>query len=121
MEKIGKSSYIILYALVMSHFGWVFEMLFFFFCFGIIADRGFITLPLCPIYGITLVLIYYLIGTPQKGGVLLSRVKCTGLRTLAYFAIATLIPTLSELVSGEIMEKISGRVLWDYSGMALNF
>ena len=78
-------------------------------------------MPLCPIYGITLVVIYYLIGTPRKGGVLLSRIKCTGWRTLVYFTIATLIPTLAELFAGETMEKISGRVLWDYSEMTFNF
>lgn len=120
MEKTGMSPHLILYAIIVSHIGWVMEMLLFYFSFGIIADRGFLMLPFCPIYGITLLAVYYLIGTPHSGGVLISWLECGGVRTIMYFLLAILIPTFAEAAVGEIMEKISGRVLWDYSGMRFN-
>lgn len=120
MDKPGKTQGLLLLALIISHLGWVMEMLLFKLCFGIIADRGFLTLPFCPIYGATVLAVYFLIGTPQKGGILLNHLSSCGPRAIIYFSLAALIPTASELVFGEIMEKISGRVLWDYSGMQYN-
>jgi len=120
MDKAGKTQELILLALIISHLGWVMEMLLFKLCFGIIADRGFLTLPFCPIYGATVLAVYFLIGTPQRGGVLLRHLSSGGPRAIVYFTLASLIPTVSELVFGEIMEKISGRVLWDYTSMQYN-
>ena len=115
-----KSITLLLIAILVSHLGWIMEMLLFYFSFDVIADRGFVTLPFCPIYGITVVVIYLLIGTPRSGGALLSGLSPSGVRVLLYFVSATLIPTLTELIGGEIMEKISGRVLWDYTSMKYN-
>ncbi len=121
MQVAEKRIVLCLIAIFISHLGWIMEMLLFLLSFGIIADRGFVTLPFCPIYGITIIVIYKLIGTPKSGGIILSRVPASGGRTILYFILATAIPTVTELIGGEIMEKISGRVLWDYTEMEYNF
>ena len=118
-EKSG--AYIVLSGIMAAHLGWIFEILLFLFMYGGVADRGFGVLPFCPIYGITLVMVYYLIGTPHGGGMLLSRLGRGGARNIIYFILATLIPSVSELMGGEVMERVSGEVLWSYEYIGYNY
>ena len=94
-------------------------------------DRGLLTLPLCPIYGISVVLIYLLVGTPAHPSGLIgaplrrsawwerSLERRAWLRLPLYFAFVTLAATASELATG-LCAKALGSPLWDYSGKALN-
>lgn len=107
-------STLVLAGIIMSHVGWLYEVCLFIIMYGGYRDRGFLTLPLCPIYGITLIVIYILLGTPKSGGKLLSRFPTGGGRVVVYFLLASLIPALSEFIGGEVMERVSGRILWSY-------
>ena len=107
---------LIIVGIVISHIGWVFESCLFVLMYGGFQDRGFVTMPLCPIYGITVLIIYLLLGTPKEGGLVLSGLGSGGVRMLIYFALAALIPAVSELIGGEVMERVSGEVLWSYEG-----
>jgi len=48
---------------VLSFLGWLWETIFSFFLRSP-NDRGFLLLPICPIYGFALILVYLLFGTP---------------------------------------------------------
>ncbi len=120
-SKTKLDPHVLLSAIIASHLGWVFEMILFMCLYGGIADRGFVTLPLCPIYGITMLAVYYLIGTPHAGGVLIRGIARGGARNIVYFALAVIIPSVAELVGGEVMERISGEVLWGYEHIGYNF
>ena len=109
----------LLAAVIISFAGWIYETLLFFVMYGGMYDRGFVTLPLCPIYGITVLAVYVLIGTPQRGGMLLNRMGSGGFRAVLYFVLAALIPAAAELVGGEIMERLTGEVLWSYEMFAM--
>ncbi|MBR7117265.1 MAG: putative ABC transporter permease [Clostridia bacterium] len=119
-QKKREGWHLILVGILISHIGWVFEKLLFLFLYNEIADRGFVTLPLCPIYGITIVILYKLIGTPHSGGILLSRLDTGGARAISYFFLAAIIPSVSEIIGGTVMEALSGEVLWSYEHYALN-
>ena len=114
LQKKREGWQLILVGILISHIGWVFEKLLFLFLYNEMADRGFITLPLCPIYGITIVILYLLIGTPRRGGVLLARLDTGGARACVYFFLAAIIPSISEIVGGTVVEAMSGEILWTY-------
>ncbi len=101
--------------------GWIFETVSCAVQFGEFLDRGFLTLPFCPIYGFCLLAIYLLIGTPQKGGCLLARCKSRALRYVLYTVLAVLIPTAAELATGLTFEWVFGVRLWDYTWHQYDF
>lgn len=117
-------------AVCISFAGWVFEKLGRYMIFGATGDRGFLSLPVCPIYGISVIAIYLLLGTPKApGGVVGTRIGATSFggriyrsgvwRVTLYFLLVTLISTAAELVTGLFMRSI-GITLWDYSERAFN-
>lgn len=111
--------------------GWCLEKLARFVINGENADRGFLTLPLCPIYGIGIIAAYLFCGTPTKlGGIIGSKIRQTHLwqatvrnkkyrKYIFYFLFVTLVSTLAELITGSVF-KLFGVMLWDYSERALN-
>ena len=120
----------ILIGFFISFGGWIFETVTHYVIHSDFADRGFLTLPLCPIYGTSIVLISYLLGTPQDlDGILekkmmhLDKVKKALknkiLRVIIYFITVTLLSTLTELIIGVIF-KLLGMPLWDYSEKPFN-
>ena len=121
LVKRADLSDLIIIGVIVSHIGWVFETLMFYFMYGGIHDRGFISLPFCPIYGITIIAVYILIGTPRGGGIILGRLSPTGLRMVLYYLLASIIPATFEFVGGEVMEWASGEVLWSYEAYKYSF
>ena len=47
--------------------GWTAETLLFLYKRGDFVDRGLLTLPLCPVYGLGMLLLYAVMRTPQSG------------------------------------------------------
>ncbi len=119
-------------AVLVSFVGWCFEKLCRYVAFDSVADRGFLTLPLCPIYGISVTVIFFLMGTPSRiGGVWGEKIKITRLwrrvindkswrKYIFYFIFVALLSTLAELITGLCMKPF-GVKLWDYSQKPFNF
>lgn len=109
----------LLYALF-SFFGWVFEVIVLFTETGRYVDRGFLSLPLCPIYGTAIVGCYLLLGVPQSAGGILRGVSRPSVRVAVYCLTCFLLPTLIELTVGVAFDKGMGLTLWSYDGFPLN-
>lgn len=112
--EYGVSRYFILTALL-SFLGWAFETVCFFVITGGYRDRGFMTLPFCPIYGCSLTIVYFALGTPDEGAGLLAGAKRRGVRYALYLAFAFLIPTAMEFIVGLFFDRALQIRLWDYS------
>ncbi len=122
---------LILLATFLSFLGWCFEVVRQIIFAGHFPDRGLLSLPLCPIYGISIVAIYLLIGTPASpSGVIGARLLASEwwkkniltrplLRLPLYFLFVTFLSSAAELVTG-LVSKALGSPLWDYSGKPLN-
>ena len=130
-EKLTEACRLTVMGVLVSFVGWCFEKLGRYIAYGDTGDRGFLTLPLCPIYGVSVVVIFLLCGTPTflrgpvGGKIRRSRIwkKTVGNKTwrkyLFYFLFVTVISTAAELVVG-LTSKAFGVTLWDYSDRALN-
>lgn len=86
-------------------------------------DRGFLLLPICPIYGFALILVYLLFGTPADMRLLghpVLRSKPV-LRYLSYFLAAALLSTAIELVTATFFQSMFGIKLWSYAFLTDSF
>jgi uncharacterized membrane protein len=108
------SNYLLLYALI-AFLGWSIEVLFCFFESGKFADRGFLTLPLCPIYPSAIFLLYFTCGVPRNFRGALTLIKKRKAATVIYVLLCFIIPSAGELLFGYIFDKFFGVRLWDYS------
>ena len=95
------------YFFLYSFAGWVAEVIFAAFRHGRFVNRGFLCGPLCPIYGVGLVLVALLLEPLDDHWVQL-------------FLVAAALTTGIELVAGYLMEKLFHHRWWDYSAMPLN-
>ena len=105
-----------------SFAGWCFEKIGRYIVYNSITDRGFLSLPLCPIYGFSVLLIYLSLGSPvspaigvNRGGE--SRGSCLifgVLNFIIYFFLAVLLTSAIELVTGVFFEEVIGITLWNY-------
>lgn len=109
-----------------SFFGWLFETV----SFAILwikDDRGFLTLPFCFLYGSSVLLVYFLFGTPFGGRMRKVRAALAGkhpsrLRTCAaavgqvfvYFVAVALLATLIEFITGLVFVNWLDIPLWSY-------
>lgn len=130
-NKFERACRLFVLCVLVSLGGWVFETVGCFVAFGSSGDRGFLTLPLCPIYGISITAIYLLVGTPVRlTGPLGGRIRRTGLwrktvqnkkwrKYAFYFIFVTLLSTAAELVTGLAMKPF-GVKLWNYEDQPLN-
>lgn len=130
-EKFTDVCRLTVMCVLVSFAGWCFEKLGRWIVYHDTGDRGFLTLPLCPIYGISVVAVFLLCGTPTfLRGAIGSKIrksrlwkKAVGNKTwrkyLFYFLFVTVLSTLAELVVG-LTSKAFGLMLWDYSDRALN-
>ena len=64
MLRLSMAECTIIFAAV-SFLGWCFEKVGRLIVYGGIGDRGFLSLPVCPIYGYTVLLVFFLAGTPR--------------------------------------------------------
>lgn len=95
-----------------SFLGWVFEKFYFYFAYGVNADRGFLTLPFCTVYGSALLFIRFALGLPK----LSERYPRNALKFLVYSVLAALIATMVELSTGLFFEQVFHTRLWTYRG-----
>ncbi len=117
--------------MLISFIGWCMETVYVLLRFGHLSDRGFLSMPFCPIYGTSILAIYLLLGTPQGGVLQPLFAKAKGLPLparaaayaglyLLYFLAAALIPTAAEFLTGLFFDKLFGIRLWDYTDRPFN-
>ena len=118
-EKYGVARYFLLTA-VLSFLGWAFETVWMKIATGKFVERGFLSLPFCPIYGCSLLLVYALVGTPKQGGILLKNVTQKRTRFWLYLLFAFIVPSVMELLVGVFFKQTMHIRLWNYSNKKLN-
>lgn len=101
--------------LIFSFAGWIWEIIHVSMLAGELVDRGFLFGPICPIYGLTMVIAYLLIGMPRKPMGILKATKGKWYQYPLYGIAAIALPTLVELIVGCGCEWLFGIRLWDYS------
>jgi uncharacterized membrane protein len=110
---LGARLYFIL--LIFAFVGWIWETVHVSMLAGKLVDRGFLFGPICPIYGLTMVIAYLLIGMPQKPKGILKSTEGKWYQYPLYGIAAIMLPTLVELVVGYGCERLFDIRLWDYS------
>lgn len=94
--------------LTYSFIGWTIETVYTSVHNGHLTKRGFLIAPVCVIYGVSSILVVYM----------LNRLKT---HPLLLFAGSSLLTTVVELVGGIIVYSLIKKRLWDYSHHFLNF
>lgn len=110
-----------LLTVTLSFIGWLYEVILMKVRYGTWEDRGFLHAPICPIYGCTLLFIYFFLGTPKEKKGICKRIKNPLLHTALYLAFAFLIPTIAELSVGLFFDKNFHITLWSYAGISMNY
>lgn len=100
--------HIINWFLVYSILGWVVESIYMSFCNKKWTNRGFIHGPICPIYGVGALTVFFILR-PFSGNYL-----------VLYFCGMVLATTL-EYITGVVMQKIFGCIWWDYNDKPFNY
>lgn len=95
-----------------SFAGWGMEVLY---CMALHApsDRGFLRLPLCPIYGVTVVLCLLLLGTPDHSRI---PVRSRAAAVVLYWLAASLLASGIEFGVGLFFDRVLHTCLWSYAG-----
>ena len=79
-------------------------------------DRGFLSLPLCPIYGSGVILTYLLFDTPKNMRVVRYKLKSNyKIKIYLYFLFSALVASMLESIIGYFFENKFNVVLWEYS------
>ena len=93
---------------VYAFLGWCVEVSFAAIKHRRFVNRGFLSGPVCPIYGVGMVTVLWCLA-PLRGNVVL------------LFVGAVILTTLLELFTGFVLDKFFGDKWWDYSGQPFNF
>lgn len=100
--------HIIQWFLIYSMLGWLVESIYMSICNKKLTNRGFMRGPMCPIYGVGALTVYFLLQPVCHNIYLLYFMGC-------------LIPTLLEFATAKLMIYIFGEVWWDYSDKPFNY
>lgn len=94
--------------LIYSVLGWIVESIYMSFCNRKLTNRGFIHGPMCPIYGVGAMTVYFILR-PIEGNL-----------AALYFGGAFL-ATLLEYLTAVVMQKVFGCIWWDYNDKPFNY
>ena len=109
MPFFGTDVYhVVHWLLIYSILGWVVESIYMSFCNKKLTNRGFIHGPMCPIYGVGALTVYFVLR-PLEGN------------WLALYFGGTFLATSLEYVTAIIMQKIFGCIWWDYNDKPFNY
>lgn len=120
-DRIQKFLRFFLTFFIFSFLGWAWETVYVSALGGHWVDRGFLNLPICPIYGFCIMALYALLGTPDEPHTFGKKIQGRGQRYVAYWFFAGLIPTVAELISGFFFDYCFDMRLWTYESYPLNF
>lgn len=106
---------------VVSFLGFVVENVWLSMTKGYIDNRNMI-LPFLLGYGVAIVLIYILFGTPEhlKFFGFETGIKNTYIRTLIYYFMVILCVSVGEIALGTFVEKTCGIIWWDYTRLPMH-
>ncbi len=91
---------------IYAFLGWCVEVLYAGVAEGRVVNRGFLNGPVCPIYGVGMLGVLFLLGPVQD-------------RLFLLFFLGMLLCSAIELIGGWVLEKVFHTRWWDYSGMPL--
>ena len=91
---------------IYAFLGWCVEVIYAGLAEGRVVNRGFLNGPVCPIYGVGMIGVLFLLGPVQEQMFLL-------------FFLGMLLCSAVELVGGWVLEKVFHTRWWDYSNMPL--
>lgn len=110
--------------IICSFIGWVSENAFRLAVHGIIDSR-FMYLPFLGIYGLCILALYGLFGTPDSFRFLNKRLLTENskkaVRYICYCLVIAAAVMIGEIAVGTFCEAFSGKVLWNYSAIPLHF
>ena len=93
--------------LIYSFLGWCMEVTYAAVCNGTFVNRGFLNGPVCPIYGVGVLLVIGLLWPLKNNALIL-------------FVGSVVVTTALEFLVGWVLEKLFHAVWWDYSEMPFN-
>lgn len=96
-----------LYFIIYAFLGWCVEVAYAAFVKGEFVNRGFLSGPVCPIYGFGMVIIITLLS-PLKDNIFI------------LFLSSMILTSLLEFITGYILEKVFHEKWWDYSDSPFN-
>lgn len=96
-----------IYFIIYAFFGWCVEVAYAAFVKGEFVNRGFLSGPVCPIYGFGMIIIITALS-PLKDNLIL------------LFLGASVLTSLLEFVTGYVLEKVFHEKWWDYSSAPFN-
>lgn len=102
---------LIWFFLIYSMLGWCVEVVYQAVAKGLIANRGFLNGPVCPVYGFGMCSILLVISAVSGG---------KPLNILLLFLVGTALTTSIELIAGRILDLAFHARWWDYSQMPFN-
>lgn len=91
-----------------SIIGWVVESIYMSFCNRKLTNRGFMTGPFCPIYGVGATVGYIILHPLAKNVVML-------------YIVGAVLATVFEFLVARLMMKLFGEVWWDYNEKFCNY
>lgn len=105
----GNSVYhVVLWFLTYSILGWLVESIYMSFCNKRLTNRGFSKSPICPIYGVGALTVFFLLNPYSHNRVML-------------FFMGAVLATAIEWTTARIMERIFGEIWWDYTDKPFNY
>lgn len=106
---LGKDIYhVLLWFLTYSILGWVVESIYMSICNRKWTNRGFSRGPICPIYGVGALTVYFVLSPYSHNRVLL-------------FFLGAILATAIEWFTARIMERMFGEIWWDYTDKPFNY
>lgn len=93
--------------IIYAFLGWVVEEIYVFLEWGVLVKRGFLHIPIGPIYGFGMLIVILALSNYHKGMVRL-------------FIGSTIFITVFEYISGFLLFNLLGKRLWSYSEYPFN-
>ncbi|MGC4019503.1 MAG: putative ABC transporter permease [Muricomes sp.] len=100
--------HVVLWFLTYSILGWTVESIYMSICNKKLTNRGFAKSPICPIYGVGALTVYFLLSPYSHNRVLL-------------FFLGAILATVIEWITARIMERIFGEIWWNYTDKPFNY
>ena len=120
LYQLNKFLNLFLSFFLFSLLGWIYETLLFYVLYGNYYDRGYLNLPICPIYGTTITIMFIILGTIEEPSVFIKFITNIKIRKTVYLSVAFFLPTLVEYIVGYYFDHYKNIRLWDYSYMPFN-